>query len=102
MQNFSMQKNTLTLAIAILAATNAHAISNVLVIDEGIDLSHPSLQPRARVNAAELAGVAGSDDDQNGFVDDLAGWNSVSNDAEFFPARVKSVFDENRDDITLF
>jgi subtilisin family serine protease len=51
----------------------------VAVIDTGIDLSHPDLAPNAWVNPAELAGN-GQDDDGNGYVDDINGWNFANDD----------------------
>jgi subtilisin family serine protease len=50
----------------------------VAVVDTGADLTHPDLAPNAWVNTGEVAGN-GVDDDRNGFVDDINGWNFVSN-----------------------
>lgn len=47
----------------------------VAVIDGGFDLNHPDLQGRMWVNEKEAQGLAGVDDDQNGYVDDINGWN---------------------------
>jgi subtilisin family serine protease len=51
----------------------------VAVIDTGIDLEHPDLDSRNlwRNHAEE---VNGQDDDGNGYVDDLIGWNFVDGD----------------------
>jgi subtilisin family serine protease len=49
----------------------------VAVIDTGVDLSHEDLAPNAWVNRGERAGN-GVDDDNNGFIDDVNGWNFVS------------------------
>lgn len=49
----------------------------VAVLDSGIDLDHPDLADNVYVNLAEAAGVAGVDDDNNGYVDDINGWNFV-------------------------
>ncbi|HEX8090104.1 MAG TPA: S8 family serine peptidase, partial [Blastocatellia bacterium] len=49
----------------------------VAVIDTGVDLSHVDLSPNAWVNRAERAGN-GVDDDNNGYVDDVNGWNFVT------------------------
>lgn len=48
----------------------------VAVVDTGVDLGHPDLQPNLWTNALEVAGN-GIDDDQNGFVDDVHGWDFV-------------------------
>ena len=52
----------------------------VAVIDSGIDLSHPDLAANLWTNPGEVAGN-GIDDDRNGFVDDVHGWNFVDNNA---------------------
>jgi subtilisin family serine protease len=52
----------------------------VAVIDSGIDLSHPDLAANLWTNPGEIAGN-GVDDDRNGFVDDVHGWNFVDNNA---------------------
>ncbi|MGH8021253.1 MAG: S8 family serine peptidase, partial [Opitutaceae bacterium] len=46
----------------------------VAVIDTGIDLTHPDLVSNIWINAAEMPGN-GIDDDGNGFIDDVSGWN---------------------------
>ncbi|MFM7034768.1 MAG: S8 family peptidase [Planctomycetia bacterium] len=50
----------------------------VAVIDSGIDLTHPDLAANIWTNPGEIAGN-GIDDDSNGFVDDVHGWNFVDN-----------------------
>ncbi len=52
----------------------------VAVIDTGIDWTHPDLVDNLYTNAAEVAGN-GKDDDGNGFVDDIHGWNFNANTA---------------------
>jgi len=51
----------------------------VAVIDSGIDLTHPDLAANLWVNPGEIAGD-GIDNDGNGFVDDVHGWDFVDND----------------------
>ena len=50
----------------------------VAVIDTGVDWNHPDLAGNIWVNTAELAGLPGVDDDANGYVDDVRGWDFVS------------------------
>lgn len=50
----------------------------VAVIDGGFDFAHPDLRDRVWTNPRETAGN-GLDDDRNGFVDDLHGWNFLGN-----------------------
>ena len=46
----------------------------VAVIDSGIDVDHEDLKDIIWVNKGEIAGN-GKDDDNNGYVDDIHGWN---------------------------
>ena len=53
----------------------------VAVIDSGYDVSHPDLESSSLwTNPIEAAGTLGVDDDNNGFIDDLHGWDWVEND----------------------
>jgi subtilisin family serine protease len=47
----------------------------VAVIDTGVDYSHPDLSDNIWINQTELNGVEGVDDDGNGYVDDVYGWD---------------------------
>lgn len=53
----------------------------VAIIDTGIDYFHPDLEPNTWVNAGEVPGN-GVDDDRNGYVDDLHGFDFVSDDGD--------------------
>lgn len=44
------------------------------VIDSGVDIEHPDLKPVIWTNKDEVAGN-NKDDDNNGYVDDIHGWN---------------------------
>jgi cell wall-associated protease len=48
----------------------------VAVIDSGIDIDHEDLKDVLWVNRKEIAGN-GVDDDKNGYVDDIHGWNFI-------------------------
>lgn len=52
--------------------------SKVIVasIDTGVDYTIPDLAPNMWVNAAEKNGTAGVDDDNNGVIDDIYGYNA--------------------------
>jgi hypothetical protein len=50
----------------------------VAVFDTGIDFNHPDLAANVWINPGEIAGNS-IDDDGNGFVDDIRGWNWFSN-----------------------
>lgn len=51
----------------------------VAVIDGGIMADHPDLEANIWVNEKEKSGLQGVDDDGNGYVDDIHGWNFVQN-----------------------
>ncbi|MCR4411149.1 MAG: S8 family serine peptidase [Thermoguttaceae bacterium] len=51
------------------------------VIDTGVDYNHPDLAANIWTNAGEIPGN-GVDDDGNGFVDDLHGYDFVNNDGD--------------------
>jgi subtilisin family serine protease len=46
----------------------------IAIIDTGLDLAHPDLQARLWVNEHEIPGT-GQDDDGNGYIDDVHGWD---------------------------
>ncbi len=48
----------------------------VAIIDSGIDIDHEDLDGKIWVNEGEVAGN-GKDDDHNGYVDDVHGWNFI-------------------------
>jgi subtilisin family serine protease len=55
----------------------------VAVLDNGVDLSHPDFAGRAWVNPGEVAGNL-IDDDGNGLVDDVNGWDFCDDDNTLF------------------
>lgn len=57
----------------------------VAVIDGGVDYTHEDLAANVYINDAELNGVAGQDDDNNGYVDDIYGWNFCTNTKDVYP-----------------
>ena len=50
----------------------------VAVIDTGVDYNHPDLNDNMWVNPDET--LNGNDDDGNGYIDDIRGWDFFSND----------------------
>src|SRR4028118_2350706 len=51
----------------------------VAVVDSGVDYTHPDLDDNIWRNAGEIAGN-GIDDDRNGYIDDIRGWDFVASD----------------------
>jgi subtilisin family serine protease len=80
----------LLILLLILLSPASHAISSspviVAIIDTGMDLNHPALRDHLWTNPGETGvdrwghrkETNGIDDDDNGFVDDLHGWNFIS------------------------
>ena len=65
-------------------STGSSAI-RVAVVDTGIAYDHPDLAPNMWVNPGESGGskaTNGIDDDGNGFVDDVHGWDWVNDDRQ--------------------
>lgn len=50
----------------------------IAIIDTGVDTEHPDLKANIWTNTAEANGVAGKDDDGNGIVDDIHGYDFVN------------------------
>jgi subtilisin family serine protease len=51
----------------------------VAILDTGIDLTHPALIGNLWTNAKEASGKSGVDDDGNGYVDDVHGYDFIHN-----------------------
>jgi len=59
----------------------------IAIMDTGLDWSHPDLAANVWVNPLEVPGN-GLDDDQNGYADDLRGWDFGNHDADARPHAV--------------
>ncbi len=57
----------------------------VAVIDDGIDLDHSDIEPNLWINTEEIPDN-GIDDDENGYVDDIYGWNADDNNGNVQPS----------------
>ena len=70
--------STITDVVGVFELKPKAALDPILVgvVDTGIDTTHPALQNRIWTNAQEIA-ANGIDDDGNGYIDDIQGWNFV-------------------------
>ncbi|MCX6745859.1 MAG: S8 family peptidase [Candidatus Parcubacteria bacterium] len=56
----------------------------IAVVDSGVDISHPDLHDNIWVNQDEILGD-GIDNDNNGYVDDINGWDFIQNNNDPSP-----------------
>jgi subtilisin family serine protease len=56
----------------------------VAVIDDGLDITHRDIAENVWVNTGEIQGN-GIDDDNNGYVDDVNGWDFADKDKNVDP-----------------
>ncbi len=56
----------------------------VAVVDAGVDLTHPQLKNQIYVNPGEIPNNK-IDDDKNGFIDDVSGWDFANQSANVLP-----------------
>lgn len=68
----------------------------VAVVDSGIDLDHPDLYSRIWVNTGETPGD-GLDNDNNGYVDDVFGWDFLDADGDPSAVPVEGALSEYRE-----
>lgn len=64
----------------------------VAVVDTGVDIDHPDLQGNLWINTDEVTGD-GIDNDHNGYIDDVRGWDFIQNTADPNP-KVKAGYSE--------
>ncbi len=75
--DFSQQSGLATIGAPVAWNTRTDASSVVVaVVDSGVDITNPDLSTNIWANPNEIAGN-GLDDDTNGFVDDVHGWNFI-------------------------
>lgn len=51
----------------------------IAILDTGVDINHPDLVGRIWINQGEIPGD-GIDNDNNGYIDDMVGWDFYNND----------------------
>jgi thermitase len=68
-------------APAAWSVTTGNPAVTIAVVDTGVDYRHSELAPNIWVNSDEIPGN-GVDDDHNGYIDDIRGWDFQNNDAD--------------------
>jgi subtilisin family serine protease len=67
-------------ADAVWDSTTGDTSQIIAFLDTGIDWHHPDLADNIWTNTAEADGIPGADDDGDGYVDDVHGWDFINND----------------------
>ncbi|MFZ9520700.1 MAG: S8 family serine peptidase [Silvanigrellaceae bacterium] len=83
----------LPLAIALVVGSlqwGAQA-ANIGIVDSGLDIKHPSLAQRTWTNPGEIP-ANNLDDEQDGYIDDLHGWNFVENNGLLLDPKYLNTF----------
>jgi subtilisin family serine protease len=60
--------------------TTGNGTQIIAILDTGVDYTHPDLAANIWSNSPEANGVPGYDDDRNGFIDDVKGWDFINLD----------------------
>ncbi len=76
--SFDIQWNLREISVPHNLPTNNPAIK-LAVIDSGVDYTHPELSDHIWKNPGEIEGN-GIDDDKNGYIDDIRGWDAATFD----------------------
>ena len=81
-------------AAAAWAAGNTGSASVFVgIIDEGVQLTHPDLSGQVWVNSSDP--VDGVDNDSDGYVDDVNGWDFANNDRTIYDGGNKGTLDDH-------
>ncbi len=75
---------------AFLCLTTAAQASTVAIIDSGTDIKHPDLAGKIWVNPNDS--LNNKDDDNNGFKDDVNGWNFFQNNNTLIDLKYDSLY----------
>lgn len=68
-------------AIKAWSITKGSKKIKIAIIDTGVDYNHPDLKENIWINLAEYNGTKGVDDDKNGYIDDINGYDFTANSA---------------------
>jgi len=66
----------------------------IAFIDDAFKVEHEDLRNSKDTNLVEFLGVAGVDDDNNGYIDDFFGWDFAENDNDVEPSTLRPYYAE--------
>ena len=69
----------------LIIAPNSHYSPKIAIIDVGFEVTHEDLIDNKWVNTLEFSGTTGIDNDGNGFIDDINGWDFGNTDNSIAP-----------------
>jgi cell wall-associated protease len=78
-----------SVAALALAAHSAHS-AVIAIVDSGTDITHPEIAAKIWNNPGEVDD--GIDNDNNGYIDDLHGWNFIDNDNKLIDRKLIGTF----------
>ncbi|MFT6070826.1 MAG: subtilisin family serine protease [Bacteriovoracaceae bacterium] len=67
--------------------------STLGLLDSGADPNQVILKKHLRINKAELRGIKLKDDDKNGYIDDIKGWNFIEETPDPFDTKLYGEFE---------
>ncbi len=80
---------TILLTLSFISLSQAQTVA---VLDSGVDIFHPAIRDSLRDNKLERAN--GRDDDGNGLIDDLWGWNFADHSSELLDPNLRASWPE--------
>jgi parallel beta-helix repeat protein len=64
--------------------------TRIAIVDDAVQFTHPDLIGNVWTNIAEQNGTPGVDDDNNGYIDDIHGYDVADNDADPLPPSARA------------
>ena len=88
-----MKLQNILATLAALSMIGSAQASVIAVIDSGTDLNHQELKNKKWFNARDVDDAV--DNDDNGFIDDVNGWNFAENNNKLFDKTLVGTFSPN-------
>jgi subtilisin family serine protease len=84
---------------AVRAPKKPAAPELVMILENSVNYMHPRIKAAYKQNALEALGADGKDDDKNGFIDDVWGWDPIRNVPYEIPPLQLDAYLEHREAI---